>query len=155
MSLIATTRNLPGSLADPCPAHGPIPWNMPAQENEEDVAAVDPGSWRRCARFPVSDPVFIVHRSRRRFWAGDRLIAGRGDCFEPGLERSAGLHIDPVSGSHGQPEKGVFALLPPVHQHEPWGHSRGLETPLVKIGETHEKNCHTDVIGCPSEHPGL
>ena len=61
--------------------------------------------------------------------------------FELGLERGAGSHIDPVSGSHGQPEKGVF--LP--HQHEPWAHSRGLETPLAEIGETHEKNCHTDV----------
>jgi len=28
--------------------------------------------------------------------------------FEPGLERGAGSHIDPVSGSHGQPEKGSF-----------------------------------------------
>jgi len=63
--------------------------------------------------------------------------------FELGLERGAGSHIDSVSGSHGQPEKGVF--LPPVHRHEPWARSRWLETPLAEIGETHEKNCHTDV----------
>ena len=73
--------------------------------------------------------------------------------FEPGLERGAGSHIDPVSGSHGQPEKGSFA--PQSSQHEPWAHSCGLETPLAEIGETHEKNCHTNVIGSPSGHPGL